>query len=232
MSDPLKNLDADLARVIADAGAKLEKHLAAPKPTAPAMDPAEVRRRWLADRAQVLLEGEFGMREVDRCRLEDPGRTLALDTARRFLAQHEKPILVLLGGVGCGKTTAATWIAREAGGSRPGKVLATVLERRGRYDREAAVPLMAWLDARTLVVLDDLGVEPLDSKGYFAALVDELADGAYSHHRRLVITSNASDDVLRERMGARVWSRIRQAAVVEGVHGPDLRRAGPLRSVS
>jgi hypothetical protein len=214
------SLDEDLGSILERARAAHEQRLATPRPVEPTPDPAFVRAREIADRAVLLLEGDFGAEEVDRCRLDDPGRTPALDAARRYVAQHEKPILVLLGGVGAGKTTAATWIAREAGGARPGKALSTTLEKRGRYDRAYA----DWLESRTLVVLDDLGVEPLDGKGYFAALVDELVDRAYSHRRRLVITTNVAADQLERRLGERVWSRLVSRAMRERCGDSDLRR--------
>lgn len=189
----------------------------------PPEDPAIARARLLADRAQVLIAGGFGRREVDRCRPDDPGLTRALEHARAFVAQTERAVLVLLGGTGTGKTTAATWIAREVGGSRPVMVAATTLERRGRYDTAFA----ARLDTATLVVLDDLGVEPMDAKGYFAALVDELVDRAYRDHRRLVVTSNADLAELRDRLGARVGSRFVQAAMTAACGDVDLRRPVP-----
>lgn len=230
----------DLSAILASAQRAHERRLADERA---AVEPdqrfraAAERARHLADRAALLLASGFGAHEVDRCRADDPGTTPALAAARAFVAQHERPILVLLGGVGTGKTSAATWIAREVGGSRPGKVMATVLERRGRYDRDRADgerPLMAWLEERTLVVLDDLGVEPIDGKGYFAALVDELVDRAYSHRRRLVITSNCSSGVLRERLGERVASRLNDAggsAVTVDCGAVDLRRAGKVLSL-
>lgn len=201
--------------------AALDRRLAAEKPTAPE-DPDVARRRWLDDRAQTLIAGRFGLREVNRCRAEDPGRTDALDHARAFLAQRERPILVLLGGTGTGKTTAATWVAREAGGARPGLLPATTMERRGRYEADYS----AWVDDRTMVVLDDLGVEPMDGKGYFAALVDELVDSAYRNFRRLVITSNLDVATVKERIGARAASRLAETAIPALCGSVDLRRGG------
>lgn len=206
----------ELARIF---GALDRKFDAEPAPTSPE-DPAVARRRWLADRAQTLLAGRFGLREVDRCRTDDLPPTPALEHARQFLAQRDRPVLVLLGGVGCGKTTAACWVAREDGGSRPGMLPSTTMERRGRYDGDYS----SWVDERTMVVLDDLGVEPLDGRGYFAALVDELVDAAYRNRRRLVITSNITVESMRDRIGARAASRLAETAMVGACGDVDLRR--------
>jgi hypothetical protein len=206
-----------LARIFAAHERKLEAGPLAPPPE----DPAVTRRRWLADRAQALLAGRFGVREVDRVRSDELLATPALEHARAFLAQRERPVLVLLGGTGTGKTTAAAWVAREAGGARPGMLPATTMERRGRYDGDYS----AWVDDRTMVALDDLGVEPIDGKGYFAALVDELVDAAYRNRRRLVITTNIDTATMRDRLGDRAASRMVEVAMLAQCGAVDLRRS-------
>lgn len=181
------------------------------------------RQAWLRDRQEVLRVGGFGRVHLDRCRDEDPGTTLALEGARQFVAGG-KAILLLAGGVGCGKTTAGCWVAREVGGARPRRVRATDLERRGRYDRE----FTGWLDERTMLVLDDLGAEPIDGKGYFAALIDELVDDAWENRRRLVVTTNMGREQLRERLGPRAFSRLTDRAATMAVRcgDEDLRQRG------
>lgn len=186
--------------------------------------PAESREAFLADRAKALLAGDFGHREVEACRSDDLAvYTPAIEHARAFVAQQQHTILILLGGPGSGKTTAATWIAREIGGRSPGMIDSTELERRGRYDHT----LGDWLAERTFTVIDDFGVEPMDGKGYFRALVDGIANRAYKHRRRLVITANIAPAELKERLGDRIWSRVCEAAGPSGIAecgNDDLRR--------
>ena len=176
----------------------------------------------LENRLEVLRDGNFPERAIDRCRADDPGDTPALHQTRQFALQRDRTVLVLLGGTGCGKTTAATWAAREVGGGRPGFIRAETLERRGRYDHECA----SWVERRSLLVVDDLGVEYLDGKGAFASLLDGLVDDFYSNRRRLVITSNLDPAGLRARLTDRIWSRICEAATVASCGSVDLRRGG------
>lgn len=211
--EPWPGFGALSARLIATASAR-------PIAPAPVVDPATARRAWLGDRAQALLDGGFPPIVVDPLRSDALLATPALECARSFLA-GSSTMLLLIGGTGTGKTTAGAWIAREAGGSRPGLVRSTALERAGRYDHAHA----DWLTARTLLVLDDLGVEYIDAKGAFLSLLDELIDKAYGHRRRLVITTNADEQTIADRVQERIWSRISEAATIVRCGDVDLRRA-------
>lgn len=216
--------DDGLSAILEAARADHERAIASGLLERDAEPTAELSRAsFLAERSEILLAGAFGQREVDRCRSEDPGSTQALDHARAFAAQQRYTVLILVGGTGSGKTTAATWLAREIGGRSPGMIDSTELERRGRYDHT----LGDWLADRTLTVIDDFGVEPMDGKGYFRALVDGIANRAYKHRRRMVITTNIAPAELKERLGDRIWSRVIEAAGPEGIAecgNADLRR--------
>jgi DNA replication protein DnaC len=186
------------------------------------VDPAERERRWKADRIAALRDGRFPPILVDDLAAGEPRPTLAMRHAQTFLASA-KAVLVLVGGTGAGKSFAGMWVGQEIGGSRPGYVRATSLERVGRYDREH----QAWLDERTMLVLDDIGVELMDGKGAFLSLIDELVDKAWGHRQKLVITSNLGvkgPDGLVERLGRRVWSRIADVGVLGNCGSEDLRK--------
>ena len=212
--------------------AGLLARMPAPAPPPAPEDPAVVRRRWLGDRAQVLLEGGFPPRVVDPVRADQLAEVPALEHARAFRApppgppgppESPKHILVLLGGVGAGKTTAAAWLAAEIGGSRPGLVRSGALERAGRYDRELA----EWVTSRTLLVIDDLGAEYLDGRGAYRSILDELIDVAYGARRRLIVTSNLDVTGIADRVGERIWSRFCAAAVFASCGALDLRVSPP-----
>lgn len=215
MTDQPHDFAADLPRLFAAMDRRVT-------PLRAAADPAAARRTWLADRAQALLDGGFGPAEVDPVRVDNPTATPAIDHARRFLDQRRLGILVLLGGTGCGKTTAGAFVAREKGGSRPGRIRATALERAGRYDREAAL----WVQSRTLLVVDDLGVEFKDGKGAFLSLLDELIDVAHANRRRIVLTANLTPAQLADRVEDRIWSRLSQSALIAQCGSTDLRVEG------
>lgn len=154
--------------------------------------------------------------------------TSALKHAEIFAESSTKSTLLLHGGVGAGKSTAAAWLAWHHGGDTPSWCRASELERRGRYDRE----FHAWLFTRSMLVLDDLGVEALDANGYFRSLVDELVDTYHGDELRFVITTNmrprcapgSDEPQFVERYGERVWSRIVESGVVGDCGCVDLRR--------
>lgn len=212
MTEP-HDFAADLARLHALCDGRVTS--IEPKP-----DPTAARRVWLADRAQALLDGRYPPRIVDEVRAEQPRiATPAIAHARRFLGQSDLPILVLLGGTGSGKTTAAALVAREVGGPRPGHIRSSALERAGRYDREVAI----WVESRTFLAVDDLGVEFKDGKGAFLSILDELLDVAYGHRRRFVLTANLTAASLADRVEGRIWSRIEESALIANCGDVDLR---------
>ena len=91
-------------------------------------------------------------------------------------------ILVLSGGVGCGKTVAAVRWLGEYGGVKPFFMRAHEFEAAGRYDRELRE---RWLGA-TGLVLDDLGAEYADGKGNLLSDLDSLFDTYCGKYARMV----------------------------------------------
>lgn len=218
----------------------------------------------------VHAEGQTGLRgRFPRWAVENAQsvriETLAMLHSRRFLAAAEQEsaagarrmlgerddddgpprepsrILVLAGGTGAGKTTAAAWIALKGDDTMPGFILASELERRGRYDKD----LRSWLPERSSLVIDDLGAELLDGKGVFRSWLDEIVDAFYSSKRRLILTTNLKAKItdehraecaeqkidpepqFRERYGDRVRSRIFQVGQWAGCGNTDLREVAP-----
>lgn len=196
--------------------------------------------------AELKSAGGFHARTVDAALAEWPSDTAALAGARKWLGS-QRTALVLAGGVGAGKSTAAAWlaldrgvatrlIAEQHGASRstdtteglPVRISASELEARGRYDKD----LRKWLRGRSMLVLDDLGVELLDDKGAFWSLFDETLDEFYGDRRRIVITTNLrakrKDDAdppqFVERYGARVSSRLQEIGLWHDCGVQDLRR--------
>lgn len=145
--------------------------------------------------------------------------------------------LVLAGGTGGGKSTAAAWQALMSHDEMPGFIRASELERRGRYDKD----LKTWIPERTSLVIDDIGAEVLDGKGVFRSFLDEIVDDFYSSRRRLIITTNLKPKItdayrdecakegrdpepqFRERYGDRVRSRVIQVGQWAECGNTDLR---------
>lgn len=164
--------------------------------------------------------------------------TSAFAKVKRMVTDDRRA-LVLAGGVGTTKTTAATWFALEHGGSSPGFIRASELEARGRYDTHAAKgnDLRSWLRERSMLVIDDLGAEYMDGKSVFRSLLDEVIDVYYGDRKRLIITTNLhasknkdpkraqhEEPQFAERYGERVSSRLFEIGRWGNCGAVDLRR--------
>lgn len=132
----------------------------------------------------------------------------ALEAVRLFLLPEEtKSGLVLAGPVNTGKTVAASWGAAWGGGR---VVKALDLVRAGLYPDDHGF----WprLQGEKLLVIDDLGTEPLDAKGYGFTAICDLVDRRYDAARKTIITTNLPLEAFRERYGgeagARLWRRL------------------------
>jgi len=155
--------------------------------------------------------------------IETPAAVAARDfVATRMGRDTGRTARVFAGGTGAGKTSAAAFCALQWSAGSAGFIRATELERRGRYDRDGS--LGKWLKASTLLVLDDLGAEPLDAKGYFVAMLDEIVDKFYADRQPLLITTNISLRQFEERYEARVLSRLLQCGTWSACGDVDLRR--------
>jgi len=117
-----------------------------------------------------------------------------------------RTFLVLAGQIGCGKTAAAC----SAIDLRGGRFVKASAVTRARFDDTA---WLRTLEARTLVV-DDLGTEPLDAKGWAAGALAELFDSRYDWERPTILTTNLDADSFRARYcdqdGGRFLSRLRE----------------------
>jgi DNA replication protein DnaC len=112
-------------------------------------------------------------------RLEE---TDALAKARSFLAS-EKLILLLAGDVGRGKSVAAAWAVAETNGRF---IEAADVAQANVYDREAWGALFL----PRLLAVDELGMEPLDAKGWCEAKLYDLINGRLQAKKRTVLVSN------------------------------------------
>lgn len=202
-----------------------------------AKDAAALEISRMTTRAGELRENGFPDMAVSAA-LAELDDTAAMQRARLFvqMAMHglRKRLLILAGGVGVGKTTAATWVTMKGQDPRPGFIRISELERRGRYDKD----LGEWLGEKTSLVIDDVGAEYLDGKGAFRSLLDEIIDTFYSNRRTLVMTTNLrprrgkdedgkdkdEPEQFYERYGDRVWSRLSQLGEWGDCGTRDLRR--------
>lgn len=176
---------------------------------------AAERKRW-----SDLLDAGFPKRSIEAAKSADQN-TAAMQRVRSWDPTRESA-LVLSGSPGCGKTVAATWWAAQQE-SAPAFLRATTFAASSRYDREER---SAWFEARALV-LDDLGTEFLDAKGSFLVDLDELLDVFYGDRKPLLITTNCTHEVFRDRYGSRVMDRLRECATWFSASGTSMRKRAP-----
>lgn len=144
--------------------------------------------------------------------------TRALHLVRQWLASR-KPVLVLVGSVGIGKTVAAG----HALASRPGRYLEApeaCLLHRDRDGREAWRRLIRC----ELLVIDELGTEP--HAGMAAETLQAVINVRQALPRRTLIMGNLSRLTLEKRYDARTVSRLRKHAVFRALQEADLRTEG------
>lgn len=174
---------------------------------------AEERRR----KRQALLRAGVSERTIEAVFDRKPLETEALRGLREALSMQPPRCLVILqGGVGSGKTCAAAWWAIQHGALW---ITAPRLARVSPFEAEAER-----IERAHRLVIDDLGAEYLDPKGFFLAQLDALINERYAHKLPTVITTNVDKEPFKKRYEARIADRIREAGEFVKIGGPSLRK--------
>lgn len=141
--------------------------------------------------------------------------TLALRTVREWVS-GEGLILVLSGGPGVGKTCAAAWALWKKPGIfvKAPRLVDRSAERDSLVSQARAVPLL---------VVDDLGTEYLDPKGWAAGEIEGVLVDRFDQKRRTLITCNLAPEDMAARYGARVADRIQGGGRFNLIPGRSLR---------
>jgi DNA replication protein DnaC len=161
--------------------------------------------------------------------------TSALRIAREWLA-GEQTLLVLSGGVGCGKTVAASWAISQdpppaygyPGSGDPWPELfwpqfvsAPRLALTNRYDPgEIRV-----LTGCSVLAIDDLGAEFADKTGSFMATLNVVINSRYDSVLKTIITTNLDAADFTERYGARFADRVNEVGEFVELDDPSLRES-------
>ena len=145
--------------------------------------------------------------------LENLKDTKAVKYIKDFtLSPREAWCMVLSGGKGTGKSTAAAvWLYESVppegapAYQRRYWWNGTKIARTNGYAKDFEKMIQS-----KLMVIDDLGVEYLDKNGNFLQRLDELIDERYSNFRKTVITTNLNAEAFKDRYGERVADRMRE----------------------
>lgn len=197
---------------------------------------AEFDRRMAEDAKRKEHELKLAIRmEVEKMELPAKDvelfRTGVIQQTQAMQVPFDTTITVLSGGMGSGKTTAASsWLYRWAnnidnwyeGKIRGFSLFLTCarLARWNRYDENE----MRRLFRCTRLVIDDLGVEFLDERGSFMALLDELINERYNRKSPTVITTNLDPATFKARYGERVADRIRECGKFVSISAASMRK--------
>jgi hypothetical protein len=164
-------------------------------------------------------------------------------------ALHPHGMLILSGGVGTGKTVAAgRWILdyveakpmwrfgrdKNIDDETTGYMFeflgnahwasSAELARVDHYDPRA---LAVYRECERLVI-DDLGTEFMDAKGFFLSLLNEIVDERYSRQLATVMTTNCGQDDFSKRYRERIVDRVREAGQWFACGDESLRGAPPV----
>jgi len=180
-------------------------------------DAAWERKRRHELRAQRLEGVAITEDDVSILVAGEPRETRSLCAVRDW-DPLARPVLVLCGTVGRGKTFAGAWLLAELGGRY---MRARALERlfHGRYGEQADEQDVLFR-VPTLVV-DDLGRE--DDPQRMTAVLLDLVDERRRGHRTLLIHNGSKRAFLESYADLRLRSRLGQSALWVQDRGEDLR---------
>lgn len=132
---------------------------------------------------------------------------------------RRKPLLVLAGNTGCGKTVAGCYSLQTARGRLITAGELADLNPRHFRDREK----LESLEKIAVLVVDDVGTEyPGDGTG-FLNLFDRLLGKRAGNKLRTVLTTNLTSDEFRRRYEDRLWSRVCGQGGYAELDDPDMR---------
>lgn len=130
-------------------------------------------------------------------------------------------LVVLSGSIGCGKTAAACWWASRVEGGK--FITAGRMSRISKWGDEVVEMVKA-----SRLVIDDLGVEFSDEKGFFNSLLDDVLNERYSRKRPTVITTNLQGPLFASRYKGRIVDRVAEFDGFISLSGGTLRGAKQL----
>jgi hypothetical protein len=199
-----------------------------------AAEPERRREKKAADHLRFLESEAAAMgiptRYRELVRSHNPRKTEPMEAV-----SGDVKMLVLSGKTGCGKTAAACWWlfgptrnAKEdkyggyqsAPGPKPSFVTSADIATASQFDESR----QRGLREASMLVIDDMGIEYSDVKGYFSSIIDTLVNDRYANSRPLIMTTNLSAEAFKLRYGERIADRIREDGRFVSCANDSLRR--------
>lgn len=182
----------------------------------------------LEDSPRVLKAVQAGMQD-----------TPAWDAVREWGKLDNSWCLLLLGGVGCGKSTATgawlidfvrarmqKWVGDRVRGEsvKPVWVRAVEASRHSGFGIDTEKRLALWRST-WLLVIDDMGTELMTPT--WQQVLDDVLDYRYQQQALTILPSNLSADEFKARYGARITDRIRHDGTVRTLDAKSMRKRLP-----
>jgi DNA replication protein DnaC len=186
----------------------------------------ECDRRWTHRKSEAriasVMEGAPRILALVQAGLKD---TAATDAVTEW-ARTKSWCLLLLGGVGCGKSTAAAKHALDFARANPNRTLplwarAVESSRMSAFGDSAEDRFASWR-VTPLLVMDDLGTELMTATWQQA--LDDVLDWRYQHSLPTILPSNLSPEEFKKRYGDRISDRIREDGTVRQLDSKSMRR--------
>ena len=194
------------------------------------------RKTREAQDLEERLSGAGVPRRIRDLLRDSLGQSRALQRVQQWHGGRpdESWCLVLSADKGAGKSVAAGWWLRELGacGYKPRHDGDTY----GRWWTGTDLAVLDWYGGAAAavasmagpLVIDDLGTEFTDAKGFFQQRLDALIDARYREYRPTLITTNLSGRDFAQRYGQRVADRIREGGVFFEFNGKSMRNTGEI----
>jgi hypothetical protein len=197
-----------------ETGMTVEEMLATPQPP-PTITPQQTK----PTREQMTGRGvpELHLRHVyDR----EPVSCDSLNRVQDFLGS-DMTLLVLSGGVGTRKSGSACYGLVMRSGRY---VTADDLSGLAAARDEEGVVAYRLVKKCGLLVVDDLGGEYVDDKGWFVRAFNAVIDARYSSCLKTIITTNLTADQFKATYGERIADRVRESGRWSDIGGKSVRR--------
>lgn len=164
-----------------------------------------------AEDVAIMLEETYKWYVSQRRIAYNPVHTLQLiNKVVKWITENRKPGLLLYGTVGSGKTTMALSLRHLLifFGQRMDKVSALELSRAAKGSEDDYHRYMK----SEMLLIDDMGEEPdvVKNFGNEISPIIEIIYHRYDRQLLTIITSNLSDDEMRNRYGIRVSDRFKE----------------------